>query len=230
MPAEMTTDHVPAPTRGGASRSGASHPGFVLPAVRGRRRPWLVALGVLLAAVGALSVVWLVGAAGQRIEVLVMRQELNYGQPITAESVGIARVSVDPGVAVMPASERDLVIGQYAVTHLVPGALLAADMVAPDAGPAPGQVLVPLAVPSERMPAGGLRAGDRILAVDSGGVTSAPGDGAAGRAYAATVVRVGATDVNGIAVVDVTTAAADGSPLAVAAANGQIAVVVQPSR
>ena len=71
------------------------------PSVRGRRRPWLVALGVLLACLGALGVVWMVGAAGQRQEVLVVRQELAYGDEVTASDVGVVRVSVDPGVEVM---------------------------------------------------------------------------------------------------------------------------------
>ena len=46
---------------------------------------------------------------------------------------------------------------------------------------------------------------------------------------AATVVRVGAADINGVTVVDVTTAAAAGPRLAVAAANGHVALVVEPS-
>lgn len=230
MPESTTHDRSPGPDPAAARlRAAATLAGP--PAVRGRRRPWLIALGVLLATVGALGVVWLVGAAGQRVEVLVMRQEIRYGQPLTEDSVGVARVSVDPGVSVMPAADRDLVVGQVAATHLVAGALLAADMITTDAGPGAGQALVPLAIPSERMPAGGLQAGDRILAVDAGAATDvASATGGATRTYPATVVRVGAPDVNGTTVVDVTTGATDGPPLAVAAAHGQVAIVVQPRR
>jgi hypothetical protein len=177
-----------------------------------------------------LTVVWLVGAAGQRQEVLAVRADVAYGQVVTAEDIAVARVSVDPGVAVLPGTDRDVVVGQVATTRLAPGMLLTAGMVEPVGEPGPGRVLVPIAVPAERMPAGGLRAGDRILAVDSQDAGSGEG-GVAARpaAIAATVVRVGSTDINGVTVVDVTTAAASGPALAVAAANGHVALVLKPS-
>jgi len=72
------------------------------------------------------------------------------------------------------------------------------------------------------MPAGGLRAGDRILAVDVESEDSQSG-------IPVRVVRVGSADVNGVTVVDVTTAASFGAPLAIAAASGHVALVVQPN-
>ncbi len=190
--------------------------------VRSRRRPWLLGLGALLASIGALTMVWLVGAAGQRQEVLAVRSEVAYGQAVLAEDLTIARVSVDPGIAVLPASARTTVPGQVATTRLVPGMLLTADMVEPDGEPGPGRVLVPIALPAERIPAGGLRAGDRILAVDAEAGSPAGGT-------SATVLRVGPMDVNGVTVIDVTTPAASGPALAVAAANGHVALVIEPS-
>lgn len=208
---------------------GRARPSAALAPVRGRRRPWLVGLGALLACVGALTVVWLVGAAGQRQEVLAVRADVAYGQVLTADDITVARVSVDPGVAVLPGAERDVVVGQVATTRLAPGMLLTAGMVEPVGEPGPGRVLVPIAVPSERMPAGGLRAGDRILAVDSEAAGSGAGAVAAPPTpISATVVRVGSTDINGVTVVDVTTAAAAGPALAVAAANGHVALVLEP--
>ncbi len=197
--------------------------------VHGRRRPWLVGLGALLAALGALTVVWLVGAAGQRQEVLAVRADVAYGEVLTADDITIARVSVDPGVDVLPGAERDTVVGQVATTALSPGMLLTASMLEPEGEPGPGRVLVPIAVPAERMPAGGLRAGDLILAVDSEAAGEDAGAVMAASSIAATVVRVGPVDINGVTVVDVTTTAADGPALAVAAANGHVAVVVEPS-
>lgn len=207
-----------------AAMSSATRPPVVAVEVRGRRRPWLIAAGLLLTAVGALAVMWLVGAAGQRQEVLVVRQQVEYGEELEAADLGVVRVSVDPGVDVVPAGQRGALEGQVATTRLTPGMLLVAGAVEPAAEPGPGRVLVPIAVPAERMPAGGLRAGDRILAVDSEPAEGPP----LGGGYPATVVRVGPMDVNGVTVVDVTTAANDGPGLAIAAANGQIALVVQP--
>ncbi len=202
--------------------------------VRPRRRPWLVAAGALLASIGALGVVWLVGAAGQREEVLALRQAVPYGQALATEDLAVVRVSVDPGVATTPAGSRDAVVGQVAATALEPGMLLAPAMVRAAGEPAAGRVLVPVAIPAERMPAQGLRAGDRILVVSPESTAPGPGGdaGSAGGPAAgvtpATVVRVGPPDVNGVSVVDVTTAPGAGPALAAASAAGQVALVVQP--
>lgn len=205
----------------GAESSSAGRTAGLAP-VRGRRRPWLLGLGALLATLGGLTVVWLVGAAGDRQEVLAVRSDVAYGQALTADDLTTARVSVDPGVAVLSTQDADAVIGLVASTRLSPGMLLTSDMVEPSGEPGAGRVLVPIAVPADRMPAGGLRADDRLLAVDAEGA----GDMAP---TPATVVRVGPADINGITVVDVTTATQAGPGLAVAAANGHIALVVQPS-
>lgn len=226
-PTRPRTDSTP--RRPGRSATSAEDTGPGLAPVRGRRRPWLLGLGALLAALGSLTVVWLVGAAGQRQEVLAVRSDVAYGEVMSTDDLTIARVSVDPGIAVLPASERDAVVGQVATTRLSPGMLLTDGMVEPAGEPGPGKVLVPLAVPAERMPAGGLRAGDRILAVDSEAVGSDTGGSVPATPTAATVVRVGPPDINGVTVVDVTTAAAAGPRLAVAAANGHVALVVEPS-
>lgn len=211
-------------------------PGTTPMAVRGRRRPWLIAAGALLASLGALVVIWLVGAAGQRQEVLVVRQSVAYGSVVTPQDLGIARVSLDPGVRAIPAADRAQVVGQVAVTQLVPGMLVAPGMVEPTGEPGSGRALVPIALPSDRMPAGGLRAGERILAVAMDGLAGGPGGSSADgsevsptvRSVPATVVRVGPVDINGVVVVDVTVSSSDGPALAVAAADGQVALVVLP--
>jgi hypothetical protein len=212
-------------TLGRASRSprSAAPSRAGLAPVRGRRRPWLLGLGALLAALGSLTVVWLVGAAGQRQEVLAVRADVAYGEALTADDITIARVSVDPGIAVLPG------VDQVATTRLVPGMLLTAGMVEPGGEPGPGRVLVPIAVPAERMPAGGLRAGDRILAIDSESAASDATAAMPAAPTAATVVRVGPADINGVTVIDVTTADASGPRLAVAAANGHVALIVEPT-
>ncbi len=216
------------PRRAGRSARSTDLSGVGLAPVRGRRRPWLLGLGALLASLGALTVVWLVGAAGQRQEVLAVRADVAYGEVVTADDITIARVSVDPGVAVLPGDTRDAVVGQVATTRLTPGMLLSAGMVEPVGEPGAGRVLVPIAMPAERMPAGGLRAGDRILAVDSEPTGPDTAAAVAAAPTPATVVRVGPADINGVTVVDVTTTATAGPRLAVAAANGHVALIVEP--
>ena len=194
---------------------------------RGRRRPGLLALGVALVAVGALTAAWLVSTAGQRSPVVVVLRDVPYGAVLTSGDVGSADVSVDANVATIPASQLDSVVGSVAATSLSSGTLLSRSQLTTSSPPGPGQVLVAVAVPANRMPAGGLAPGDRVLVVSTP-ATDADPSASAPETIPATVVRVGGVDVNGIAVLDVTAATADGPTLAARSATGRIALVVQP--
>ena len=218
------------PTTRVAAAAGASRPMPVAPRVaapKGRRRPLMLALGLALVAVGALTSVWLVSTASQRVAVLVLARDVPYGSPITAADLTTTDVSVDPNVATVPASELDTVVGSVAATSLSAGSLLSRAQFTAAAPPAAGQVLVGVAIPATRMPAGGLAPGDRVLVVDTPAAEADP-SAVAPATIPARVVRVGGMDVNGVTVVDVTVATGDGPALAARAATGRIAVVVQP--
>jgi hypothetical protein len=198
-----------------------------LRAPRARRRPALLALGVGLVAVGALVTVWLVSSTGQRTSVLVMAHDVAYGAPVTDSDLATAEASLDPLVSAFPASERARVVGMIAATTLTTGSLLSPSQLATTTPPAAGQVLVGVAVPATRMPASGLVAGDQILIVDTPAADADPPAGVPAT-ITASVVRVGAADLNGVSVVDVTVAPGDGPALAARSATGRIAIVVQP--
>jgi hypothetical protein len=215
-------------TRNGDGR--AQRPMPVAPPVRaprGRRRPGLIALGVALIAVGALASAWLVSSSSERTSVLIAARDIPYGAVVSDADLAGTDVAVDAGVAVVPASERDALIGQVASSAVPAGWLLAPGQISPAAPPAAGQVLVGLPLKSDRLPAGGLAAGDRILVVDTPPADADPPTGPPAT-LAATVVRVGPVDLNGVSVVDVTVSAGDGPALAARAATGRIAIVVQP--
>ena len=194
---------------------------------RPRRRPALVALGVVLAVLGALTAVVLVGSAGQRTAVLALARDVPFGAVVTDADLTRVQVSVDPGVATVPAADLSRVVGQVAASDLHTGQLLTPDALTSAAPPAAGQVLVGVALPAERMPAGSLQPGDEVLVVDTPAAGADP-PSTPPASIQATVVRVGAADVNGVSVVDVTVAAGDGPALAARAATGRIAVVLQP--
>lgn len=195
---------------------------------RGRRRPGLLVAGIAMVALGALAVMWLVTSSGHRSQVVVMAHDVAYGATITAEDLQTAAVSVDPAVSVVPASRAPSLIGQVATTNLMHGSLLTPQDVTPSGVVRAGQVLVPLPLTSDKLPAGGLAAGERLLVVD------APPSGAdpvneSPKTFAATVVRLGSPDVNGTVVVDLVASAGDGPQLATRAATGRFAVVVEPA-
>lgn len=197
-------------------------------AVKGRRRPAMVVLTVVLAVVSSLVVVAVVNGAGQRVAVLVMTRDVAYGSVLTDADVGTAQVSRDPAVATISADGLASVIGQVATTDLHTGMLLAPSLVAPLAPPVKGQVLVAIAIPASRMPVGSLAAGDQILVVDTPAADADPSI-TAPATIPATVVRVGSPDVNGTTVLDVTVAVGDGPELAARSATGRIAVVLEPA-
>ncbi|MCA0328477.1 MAG: SAF domain-containing protein [Actinobacteria bacterium] len=186
-----------------------------------------MALGIALVAVGALTAAWLVSVQGQHTAVLVLARDVPYGSVITDSDLTTAEVSVDPSVATIPAGDRESVVGSVAATTLTSGALLARNQLTVAAPPADGQVLVGLALAATRMPAGGLEPGDRILVVDTPNPDADP-SAIPPSTIAATVVRLGSMDVNGVTVVDVTVASGDGPALAARSATGRVAVVLQP--
>lgn len=217
--------HAAAPTPPDSTRPMPVAPRVAAP--RGRRQTGVLALGIALIAVGALAAVWLVNAAGQRTPVIALVRDVPYGSVITNGDLGTADVSVDSSIQTIPASEANSIVGSVAATGLSAGSLLTRGELTAVAPPGQGQVLVAVAVPATRMPAGGLQPGDHILVVDTPNLNADP-SGAPPGTIPATVVRIGATDMNGVTVVDVTVATGDGPALAARAATGRIALVVEP--
>jgi hypothetical protein len=204
------------------------HPTPPLPSgLRSRRRPALLALGVSLAVVGVLLDVALVNRAGDRQAVVAVRQPVAFGAVLTAEDLTTVELSRGQGLDVIPAGRLEQLIGRVAATNLTPGSLLVASEVTSAAPPGPGQVLVALAIPPSRLPAGSVQAGDRILVVDTPAPGADPPD-LPPQTIPATVVRLGPTDANGVTVVDVTVASAAGPALAARSATGRIALILQP--
>jgi hypothetical protein len=192
---------------------------------RGRRRPGLITAGVALSALGALLAVWLVASAGDRTDVVMLARDVPYGAAITADDLTTTAVAVDPSVATVAADGGAALIGQLATANLVAGSLLAPSDVAPTGPPGPGEALVPLPATADRLPASGLRAGDRLLVVDTPTQAADPPTEDPGT-FEVVVARVGSPDLNGVSVVDVVASAADGPAIAARAATGRFALVL----
>ena len=195
--------------------------------VRGRRRPGLLAAGLMLAALGGLVTVWLVNSAAHRVPVLVVARPVSVGTTLTDDDLARTDVSVDADVRTVSADEASQVVGRVAASDLAPGQLLAPASLADAGPPGPGRVLVVLSLPAARMPASWLPPGDRLFVVDTpptdaGPPTTPPAT------IPATVVRVGAPDLNGVTAVDVSAAAGDGPSLAARSATRGFAVIGQP--
>ena len=149
--------------------------------VQRTRRPTFAALAVLLILVGALASAWLVYRSGNRVDVLVARDDVTVGQVMTADDFAVARVATDDAPVIIASSQENFV-GTRAVSNIPGGTLLNRQMfVSGDTVPEDG-VVVGLVLTPQQRPAVPLRPGDvvRVYLVppdEAGGtVEGAPGD------------------------------------------------------
>jgi hypothetical protein len=193
-----------------------------------RRRPGMIALAAALVGVGILASAALYHRADHQVPVVLVTATVPAGSVIAASDVGTTTVVPGPGMQVIPARQLSQVVGLIAATSLQRGTLLAPSELTSKLTPAPGQVLVPVALKPSGLPASGLAPGDQVLVVAtpaSGG--SGSGNPALTHPVPAAVEAVGAaTDQNGDDVVDLLVAANLGPAVAQQAATGQVALVV----
>src|SRR3954453_23428581 len=103
--------------------------GAVRAAPRRRRRSRLVLVGVLLAILGAVGGVLVVGQVGRREPVVAMARPIAFGQTVSALDLRSVLLPPDSEVASVPWQLSGELVGQVAVTDLKPGQLLTPDSV-----------------------------------------------------------------------------------------------------
>jgi SAF domain len=99
-----------------------------------RRRWGRVAIGGMLALLGAWAGMILVATAGGRQERLALAHDVAKGETIERSDLRVVRVAADTGVATVPAGDLRRVIGKAAATDLPRGSLLARAQVLADGG------------------------------------------------------------------------------------------------
>ncbi len=230
----MATSNLITARRRSSESAGSGHepvgvrPQMIAP-TRQRRRAGLIAAAVLLALLGAMAATTIGASLSDRQDVLVLVRDVPFGAVITADDVAVTAVAVEPEIDVVAAAALDDVVGSVAAGDLLAGGLLSSGMLREAAPPEAGQVLVPIAVPADRLPAGGLVAGAHLEVVDTPR-SRAVAEGAAPqttpRAFTVEVIRLGQPDVNGVSVLDVLAEQGDGRALAALVATGEFALVL----
>lgn len=136
-----------------------------------RRRPLLALSSILLVAVCVAVFASLYLHAGKQISVLAIAHPVEQGQALTAGDLGIVRISVSPGVAAVPASAANTVVGRRVAVPLEPGTLLVpADLSSSPSVPS-GEAVVGVALKPSQLPAAGVAPGETVDIV----MTGAPG-------------------------------------------------------
>lgn len=193
-----------------------------------RRRWWLVALGAAIVAGSILGVHGYVNARNESMQVLVTVRDVAWNHRLSSADLAVAVAIPDTGVRMIPADQRDLVVGRSTNRSLIAGTLVAEEHLAERPVPQRGEVLVGLLLKPGQLPARGLRSEDEVLlmAMSTGGAGRDSDTSVRGR-----VVDVGAVDPNGAVPADVLVADDHAKSVTAAAATGHLVVsLVGPSR
>jgi hypothetical protein len=190
----------------------------------------LVWLAVALIAAGGLIAWRVLLAVGATGEYLAVARQIEVGDVLTEADLTTVRITVDPALKPIRSNQPDQAIGRHAAVVLVPGTLLTAGQLTDQAYPGPGQQLVGISLPQDRLPHERLAPGASVLLVVTTDDNVTQQQPAAGPPVniAATVADVDTGSKDGTMLVNVTVAERDGPLVADRAAAGRIAVVLAP--
>lgn len=154
----------PAVPNGAASQTAGPAPQARRPRVRGRVRTQWMALGAALVVLAGVVVAWAVAAAGRRVMVVQVAQQVAAGDVLDADDLLLTGVAFDPGVeGLVPAASLDALIGRVAAIDLEPGVLLQRGMWRDGAVLRDGERAVGAVLDAGRFPLG-LGVGSTVLA------------------------------------------------------------------
>jgi hypothetical protein len=221
-----TTTPVPNDARTSRASAGELAAGDLAPPPKLRRRPALIAASVAAICLGALVSLWAYNSTSHASYVLGVRQTVERGQVIKAADLMRVRISVDPALHPLAASQADAVIGRHAALDMPAGGVVTAAQITDQAVPAAGDSVVGISLAPSMLPANALRIGDRVRVVTTPGqqanVTASVPD-----TIAAVVVGLSSnTSQTGDTVVNVQVPFAQAPDVASLAATGRVALVL----
>lgn len=170
----------PTQTRGPARAGGAAWKA-------GRVRLPRLVLGALLVAGAALAFTAVALTLGDRQPVLAAARAVQAGHVFSPADLTVVRVAADNNTTLVPAGDRDRVVGQTAALPLPAGALLTPDAVGEGRFPPAGEAVVAVAVKQGQYPPG-LAGGATVTAVAGADPAQPAGESSAGAVRVPAVV------------------------------------------
>lgn len=194
-----------------------------LPPAPRERRPLLAAFAVLLIVGGAAAAGLLAVRSDTRVPVLIATRDIAVGQQITQDDIATTQVASE-GLLLIPASQEDLVVGQFADITVTAGQLLDTSMLTDKRTLQDGKVAVGASLAAGRMPASGLAAGDivQLVQVSEGEGTVLVPDALVSSAASPDAATSGSSATTVTFIVD----QGDGASIAGVASEGQLAAVL----
>ena len=132
---------------------------------RKRRRPAWVAVGVMIVCGSGLAMALWASSLSDRVAVLAAARDVPAGQRIEAADLRVVDVAADSGLAIVPAGQRDEIVGQLAVLTIPRGALVQRAQVNGGSAIPDGSVVVGVALKPGAIPVDDLQVGDRVSVV-----------------------------------------------------------------
>ncbi|MFF1698260.1 RcpC/CpaB family pilus assembly protein [Streptomyces sp. NPDC058257] len=153
--------------RTGAGNSRSAAPvqpavGERLPAPPRERKPALAALAVLLILVGALGATVLVLRAGERVEVVKVKEEISAGGAVTKDNVTSVMVADDASINYVKWSQLGNLKKLTATNTIPKGAVVVGEMFSSKGGLPAGKSAVGVSLKEGQYPADGLKSGDTV--------------------------------------------------------------------
>ncbi|MGD8216036.1 SAF domain-containing protein [Aestuariimicrobium sp. Y1814] len=194
-------------------------------AIRGRRSPRLVLIGVLCAVLGALGVTAAFTQANQTHTVVAMARSVPRGVVVQPGDLTTVTIGSVPGVSTVPADQLTDLIGQTALVDLPQGTLVGSGAVGTPVLD-PGTTHLGLKLGAGRLPDTSMPPGTKVVLV----AVSSAAEGAAGatastagQTFEATLVSVPRELPDGTSwVLDVSVSQADAATIAELAAAGRL--------
>ena len=190
-----------------------------------RRRPTLVAAGVVLVLVAGLASYSTMTAVSNTVAVVVAIGHIAKGEVLEAGDLGSIEIAGGQTTSAVPVAQAASLVGQHASVDLPPGALITSSSVQTSLPIEAGHSVVGLSVSTAQVPATPLRAGDRIRIVSTPLAQGEP-PVEAPQTQAAIVFGVRDDERNGGYVVDVVVPSTIAPAIAARAATGRIAIVL----
>jgi hypothetical protein len=131
------------------------------PTSRSRAR---IAAGALLILAAVATVLVVFDSVDQRQAVLQVVNDVPAGTQLARSDLRVVEVSVDPSLAVVPATQMSGVVGTYAKVRIVAGGLVAQPLLQAEPLVAPGASVLAVSVPPAHLPIG-LRERSQVLLV-----------------------------------------------------------------
>lgn len=198
----------------------------IAPPPKLRRAPLVTILAIAAICVGALVSAWAYTSTSTAQSVIAVRTTVERGQTITAADLTTVKVSVDPALRPLPASQMATVVGKRAALDMPAGEFVTADQVTSQTIPPTGQSIVGVSLTPAMMPVDQLKVGDHVRVVSTPGSDGVAATNSKPETIAATIVGLAQDGNTGNTVVNIQVSSDTAPTVAALASTGKAAVVL----